>query len=173
MRRPKDLRASDTEPSGHQKAEYPAALHKYLLRRLRHRQDAQDLAQEAYLRFLQLPSSGVVRNSGAYLFRIAFNLITERRLRQDRSVVSCDSELMEQQADVAAPTPELIEQLEAQQRLEKILGQVPVNYRRVLLMSKCDGLSNEEIAKRLGVTPDSVVRYLGRAMAFARRAQWE
>src|SRR5262245_14418283 len=95
-----ELQARETGHSGDQKAEYPAALHKYLLRRLRHRQDAQDLAQEAYLRFLQLPSAAAVRNSAAYLFRIAFNLITERQLRQDRSVVSCDSELLEQHADV-------------------------------------------------------------------------
>jgi RNA polymerase sigma factor (sigma-70 family) len=81
--------------------------------------------------------------------------------------------VVEAHADVPDETPELIEQLANQQRLEKILEQVPANYRRVLLMSKCDGLSNEEIAKSLGVTVDSVVRYLGRAMAFARRARWE
>lgn len=173
MQRSKGLIDGETELSAHPKAEYPAALHKYLMRRLRHRHDAQDLAQEAYLRFLQLPSSGAVRNPGAYLFRIAFNLMTEWRLRQDRSVVSCDSELMERRSDIPSDIPEPFGQLASQQTLEKVLEQVPVNYRRVLLMSKCDGLSNDEIAKRLGVTADSVARYLGRAIAFARRAQWE
>ena len=173
MHGPKDLVGGETSLSDAQKGEYPAALHRYLVRRLRNQHDAQDLAQEAYLRFLQLPNSGVVRNPGAYLFRIAFNLITEWRLRQDRSVVSCDSELMEQRGEVPAEAPGLAEQLETRQRLERVLQQVPVTYRRVLLMSKCDGLSNDDIAKALGVTTGSVARYLGRAMAFARRAQWE
>ena len=173
MRRPGDSIAGWTKLSENQKVEYPAALHKYLMRQLHNQHDAQDLAQEAYLRYLQLPSSGVVRNPGAYLFRIAFNLMTEWRLRQDRSVVSCDSELVERQEDVPAQTPEPMEQLASRQRLEKVLEQVPANYRRVLLMSKCDGLSNDEIAKVMSVSAGTVARYLGRAVAFARRAQWE
>ena len=173
MRRPKDFIAGWIKLSERQKVEYPAALHRYLMRQLHNRDDAQDLAQEAYLRFLQLPNSGVVRKPGAYLFRIAFNLMTEWRLRQDRSVVSCDSELVESQEEVPAETPDLEDQLASRQRLEKVLEQVPVNYRQVLLMSKCDGMSNDEIAKVLNVAPDTVARYLGRAVAFARRAQWD
>lgn len=173
MRRPKSSAADAGKLSEAQTAEYPAALHAYLVRQLRNRHDAQDLAQEAYLRYLQLPSAGVVRNPAAYLFRIAFNLMTEWRLRQDRSVVSCDSELMEQHAGAAAPATEPVEQLMSQERLEKVLEQIPLTYRRVLLMSKCDGLSHEEIAQSLQVSADTVVRYLGRALAFARRARWD
>jgi RNA polymerase sigma factor (sigma-70 family) len=173
MRRPKSSAADPGKLSETQTAEYPAALHAYLVRQLRNRHDAQDLAQEAYLRYLQLPSAGVVRNPAAYLFRIAFNLMTEWRLRQDRSVVSCDSELMEQHTGAAAPATEPVELLMSQERLEKVLEQIPLTYRRVLLMSKCDGLSHEEIAQSLQVSPDTVVRYLGRALAFARRARWD
>lgn len=174
MRRPRDLIAGIPKLSETQKVGYPAALHRYLMRRLRDKHDAQDLAQEAYLRYLQLPSSGAVRDPAAYLFKIAFNLISEWRLRRDRSVVSCDSELLDQQAaSVSVETPDMVDQLASRERLEKVLEQVPVTYRRVLLMSKCDGLSNAEIARSLNVTPDTVVRYLGRAMAFARRARWD
>lgn len=173
MRRPKSSAADPGKLSETQTAEYPAALHAYLVRQLRNRHDAQDLAQEAYLRYLQLPSAGVVRNPAAYLFRIAFNLMTEWRLRQDRSVVRCDSELMEQHTGAAAPATEPVEQLMSQERLEKVLEQIPLTYRRVLLMSKCDGLSHEEIAQSLQVSADTVVRYLGRALAFARRARWD
>jgi RNA polymerase sigma factor (sigma-70 family) len=160
-------------PSETQQAEYPAALHTYLVRQLRNRQDAQDLAQEAYVRYLQLPNSAAVRNPAAYLFRIAFNLMTEWRLRRDRSVVCYDSDLMEQHASAAAPAPGPVEQLLQRERLERVLEQIPLNYRRVLIMSKCDGLSNEEIAATLKVSAHTVVRYLGRAVAFARRARWD
>jgi RNA polymerase sigma factor (sigma-70 family) len=173
MHRRKGPARDPHELSGARTVEYPAALHAYLVRQLRNRHDAQDLAQEAYLRYLQLPSNGVVRNPAAYLFRIAFNLITEWRLRQDRSVVSCDSELMEQHTGPAAPAAEPVEQLLSQERLEKVLEQIPLTYRRVLLMSKCDGASNEEIAKSLNLTTSTVARYLGRALAFARRARWD
>jgi RNA polymerase sigma-70 factor (ECF subfamily) len=154
-------------------AEYPPELHSYLMRRLRNREDAQDLAQETYLRFLQLPDTGVVRNPAAYLFRIAFNLLTEWRHRKDRSVVNYDSDLLSKQPDPATSQPQPIEQLLSQEHLEKVLEQIPATYRRVLIMSKCEGLSNAQIAAALDVTPDTVMRYLGRAVAFARRAQWD
>lgn len=156
-----------------QAAEYPPQLHKYLIRRLRNREDAQDLAQETYLRFLQLPDPGVVRNPAAYLFRIAFNLMSEWRMRNDRSVVSCDSDMLARRSNLAADEPGPIDQLLSQEHLEKVLEQIPATYRRVLLMSKCDGLSNDQIAQRLNLTPETITRYLGRAMSFARRARWD
>jgi RNA polymerase sigma factor (sigma-70 family) len=152
---------------------YSGRLHRYLVKQLRNREDASDLAQEAYLRFLQLPDAGVVRKPSGYLFRIALNLITEWRWRRDRSAVTFDSDLAEKRSTVCADgAPDAFEQLINQERLEKILEQIPLTYRRVLLWSKCDGLTNAQIAEKLGVTPDTVVRYLARAIAFARKAQW-
>lgn len=153
---------------------YSPRLHRYLVRQLHNQEDASELAQEAYVRYLQIPDAGAVRQPSAYLFRIALNLISEWRLRRDRSVVTYDSELTDQQAlGTADGAPDAVEQLTSQQRLESVLEQIPIRYRQVLLMSKCDGLSNEEIAVRMNVTPETVVRYLVRAVAFARAARWD
>lgn len=174
MRRKGNVISSGPALADDPAAFYPADLHRYLLRQLRNREDAADLAQEAYMRYLQLPNTGVVRKPAAYLFRIAFNLMSEWRLRKDRSVVTTDSSLLERRAaEACAETPEPVEQLLSEERLEKVLERIPPNYRRVLLMSKCDGLTNEQIAKELGVTPETVSRYLGRAVSFARSARWD
>ncbi|MBS0421413.1 MAG: RNA polymerase sigma factor [Proteobacteria bacterium] len=151
-----------------------SVLHRYLLQQLRNQDDARDLAQEAYMRYLQVPDMSAVRDPGAYLFRIALNLISEWRLRRDRSAVTYDSELTDKVALYAADNaPDVFEQAASSERLQSILEQIPVTYRRALLMSKCEGLSNVEIAKRINVTPETVVRYLARAVAFARAARWE
>ncbi len=85
-----------------------------------------------------------------------------------------DSELAENRANLEADgTPGAFEQLVGGERLQRVLEQIPLKYRQVLLMNKCDGLTNPEIAQRLGVTPETVVRYLARAVAFARQAQWD
>jgi len=174
MKRPGHFGADDQALCDPRVAAYPAELHRYLVRQLRNREDAIDLAQEAYLRYLQLPNSSVVRNPGSYLFRIAFNLISEWRMRKDRSAVTCDSELVEQHVEGAvSETPEPMRQLLSRERLEKILEQIPASYRRVLLLSKCDGMTNAQIAETMNVSPETVARYLGRAVAFARRAQWD
>jgi RNA polymerase sigma factor (sigma-70 family) len=167
-----DERSDGLDPAGPD-ALYNNHLHRYLMRQLRNRDDASDLAQEAYLRYLQLPDAGVVRKPSGYLFRIAFNLISEWRLRRDRSAVTFNSELADKRSSVwPDATPDAFEQLITREHLEKILEQIPLNYRRVLLMSKCDGLTNSQIAEKLSITPDTVVRYLARATAFARKAQW-
>lgn len=161
---------------GHDAAEpaYSPTLHRYLVRQLRNREAASDLAQEAYVRYLQLPDVSAIRKPSDYLFRIALNLISEWRLRRDRSTVTYDSELAEQRSiSFADAAPDALEQLVSQEQLERVLGRVPANYRRVLLMSKCDGLSHAEIAERINVTPETVVRYLVRAVAFARKARWD
>ena len=54
-----------------------------------------------------------------------------------------------------------------------MLEQIPITYRRVLIMSKCEGLTNAQIAERLKIAPDSVLKYLARGTAYARRAQWD
>ena len=81
------------DPAGPDAQQYRSDLHRYLMRRLRSSEDARDLAQEAYLRYLQLPDHGAVRKPSGYLFRIAVNLIYEWRLRRDRSAVTYNSEL--------------------------------------------------------------------------------
>jgi len=153
---------------------YSPALHRYLIARLRSREDAADLAQEAYLRYLQLRDASVVRKPSGYLFRIAFNLISEWRLRRDRSPVSFDSDLAEKRSkDRSDPGADTLERLVSRERLEQVLVQIPVTYRRVLLMSKCDGMTSPQIAEVLHLTPETVDRYLVRATAFARRARWD
>lgn len=154
--------------------DYSPHLHRYLMRQLHNHDDASELVQEAYVRYLQIPDATAVRQPSAYLFRIALNLISEWRLRRDRSVVTYDSDLADRRSLAAADeTPDAVEQLTNQERLAKVLEQVPLRYRQVLLMSKCDGLSNVQIAERMNVTPETVVRYLVRAVAFARAARWD
>ena len=87
LEKPHDTPSAAADTNGADAA-YTRHLHRFLVGRLRNREDAGDLAQEAYLRYLQLPDSSVVRKPSDYLFRIAFNLISEWRLRRDRSAVT-------------------------------------------------------------------------------------
>jgi len=51
--------------------------------------------------------------------------------------------------------------------------QVPPGYRKVLIMSKRDGMSSAQIADTLGLSQRSVEKYLARALAYARLAVWK
>src|SRR5437879_13477288 len=63
-----------------------AALHgrqllRFFVSRLRSSGDAQDLAQEVYLRLLRLDRPDLIRSPEAYLFTIAANIAREHALR--------------------------------------------------------------------------------------------
>src|SRR5690242_21867578 len=59
-------------------AEHNRALIRFLRTRVRSDQEARDVAQEAYVRLLQLDQVQTVSFLRAYLFRIALNIATDR-----------------------------------------------------------------------------------------------
>src|SRR5687768_4199787 len=61
--------------------EWHGDLVKFLARRTATQADAQDLAQEVYLRLLRVDRLDLVRQPRSYLLRIAANLLHEWRLK--------------------------------------------------------------------------------------------
>jgi RNA polymerase sigma-70 factor (ECF subfamily) len=153
--------------------QYYTELHRFLVRRLRSSQQAQDLAQEAYLRLLRVARAELVRQPRAYLYRIAVNLVSEFRLRAQREPITYDSSTLEELAETAVTelAGEAEQALEAQQ-IEGFLEQLPPLYRAILLLRKRDGLSYQEIAQQLDISVHTVKKYLARAVAKCRHARW-
>src|SRR5262245_32725797 len=92
--------------------QFRAGLHRYLLRRLRSAENAQDLAQEVYLRLLRFSDRKLVQHPEAYVYRVAFNVLCEFKLHEKRDPVSFDSDavalLAEQIPDDIAPPDEIL-----------------------------------------------------------------
>src|SRR5689334_14004278 len=155
--------------------QYHAGLHRFLMRRLRSAHNAQDLAQETYLRLLRMDNHELVRKPQAYLYRIASNLVYEFKLRERNDPVAFDSEALERAAE-SAPSVTVIDSSEAvgcAQQLGSVLGQLPPLYRAVFVLRKRDGMSYPEIARTLGISVHTVKKYLARAVAQCRCARWD
>jgi len=152
---------------------YHADLHRFLMRRLRSAQHAQDLAQEAYLRLLRVERADLVRQPRAYLYRIAANLVSEFRLREQREPVAYDSELLEEAARRAdaSSIEEHGEQLADVQEVESLMRGWPPLYQAIFVLRKRDGLSYQEIAEELDISIHTVKKYLARALAMCRHAR--
>jgi len=147
-----------------------------LAKRVRGNQDIEDLVQYVYQRFLQSPQHELVRQPEAYLYRIAANVINERSLHNEREIITYDSETLietaDQSIDTFAAKDEVGDRLARREQLQRILAQVPVKYRVVFLLSTRDGLTCSEIARELRITPQSAKKYLSRAFAYCRSADW-
>src|SRR5687767_9427630 len=68
-------------------------LVKFLKRRIATPADAQDLAQEVYLRLLRVERLDLVQQPRSYLLRIAANLLHEWRLKARQTRVHASDEL--------------------------------------------------------------------------------
>jgi RNA polymerase sigma factor (sigma-70 family) len=145
-------------------------LYRYLLRQLRNTQDAEDLAQEVYLRLLRHTDLKQVRSPQAYLYRIAFNVLWE--FRERGSDVTFDSLVAEQAAERVAdeaPLPEdTYDDTLRRNRLEKAVAELPPRQRAALRLALRPGLSHAQIASMLGISVSTTRNLIYKAIAHCR-----
>jgi RNA polymerase sigma factor (sigma-70 family) len=143
------------------------ALVRFLRIRLRSEQEARDIAQEAYVRMLQLDRPGTVSFLKAYLFKTASNLATDRMRRiAVRSTLDVDPFL-----GMRPSTPPPDSATAARQEVELIrrfLDEVDEKPRQAFLLHKFADLSLEEVAARMGVTERMVRNYVVQALTHCR-----
>jgi len=148
--------------------EHNQTLVSFLALRLRSVHEAREVAQEAYVRLLELERRNASSFLHAYLFRIASNLAIDRVRRRMTESRFTQQEIFELFAD---PNDDLERSFIAREdlhRLSGILQELPDPVREAFLLFRLDGLSQEEIAAQLGVTDRMVRKYITRALIHCR-----
>jgi RNA polymerase sigma-70 factor (ECF subfamily) len=124
-------------------------------RRTANRDDAEDAAQEAFVRLLDANPS----NPRAWLYTVASNLARDRSRRVSRQA----SLIRAYEVDEVAEDPDVeLMQAERRRTVQVVLGRLPPRDQRLLLLHH-GGASYREIAQALGVAPGSVGSLLTRA----------
>lgn len=124
-------------------------VYAFILRRVRERQVAEDLTSDVFHKALTaLPNfnwRGVP--FGAWLFRIAKNVISDQWRKSSREVVEDPPEAVDE------VSPEQTEQIA---QLFRMVAQLPEDQRRVIGMRFAEGKSIKEIAQELGRSEGAV-----------------
>ena len=142
-------------------------LLRQIARYLVDRQQAEDLAQEVYLRLLRVDDDAIIREPRAFALRVAANVAHEwRSLARNRYPHSSDA--VDLLADEADPV-ENVARNERIKRLEAALQQLSPNRRAVLIMHRRDKKSREEIAGTMGISVGMVKKHLVKALAVCRQ----
>jgi RNA polymerase sigma-70 factor, ECF subfamily len=141
----------------------------YVIRRVSHRQTAEDLTSQVFLKVVEaLPRRRNDGPFGAWVFRIATNtLIDHYRVASRRP-----SEALEEVEAVASGDAQPDEVAEARLQfgmIEKILAELPERDRRIVGLKFFGGLSNREIAEVEGIAENNAGVVVHRALEKIRK----
>jgi RNA polymerase sigma factor (sigma-70 family) len=135
------------------------------------RDNASDLAQEAFLRVLTHGAVAEIADPPAYLRRTASNLATDfaRRQKTETKFFVPDDTPHETPSDEALPDQRL-EHSERSRLLASAIDSLPPRCRQVFVMRMHENIPQDEIARRLGITRNMVDRHMRIAIERCRLA---
>lgn len=142
-----------------------AMLLQFLRHNWRDESDVEDLLHDIYVRVYDAAQKEIPKNTKAYLFQAARNLIANRV--RDRKVVPMDAVADLDALGIAIDTPGPDQVLAARdelRRLKEAIEALPPRYRDVVVLRRIRNLSRKEIALRLNLSEASVSVYLTEGM---------
>jgi RNA polymerase sigma factor (sigma-70 family) len=125
-----------------------------------------DVVQETYAILASMERVDHIRNSRTYLFEVAKSDVRQA-LRRSR-VVTIDSFMNADVMDIPenAPSPERVAaDREELRHVSAAIGDLPVRCREVFTLRKLQGLSQREVANRLGIAESTVEKHMIKALA--------
>ncbi len=138
---------------------------------VRDRMSAEDVVQEAYLRFVGRTEAQVDEPVN-YLYRIVRNLALDarRRLVREGRVLERDADGAGDLAVDDAPTPEAVTAARADlKRLIEAMEALPERNRTALEMHRFGGYKLREIGEHLGISTSAAHELVADSIAFCRK----
>ena len=146
--------------------EHNESLVRFLAVRLRSRQDAKEVAQEAYVRLLSLDNPSAISFLRAFLFKTAANLAVDR-MRSHGRRQRYDDTAFDDFQEWPAPDREAIGR-QSLEIIQQLLLELPPKCRNAVLLNRIHGLDPSEIAERMGMSERTIRHYILRALVYFR-----
>src|SRR5579863_879679 len=146
------------------------ALLNLLCSKLHSTADAKDVAQEAYVRLLQLDCPATISHLRGWVFKTALNLATDR-LRERTRRARDEHFLCFHTEPAEAPSTEWL-WIERQdwEQLQREVQRLPPKCREAFTLVEFEGQTVPEVAARLGVKPNTVYQLVKRAYEHLAKA---
>ena len=127
--------------------------------------DVEDLLQESYLRLIRAKEQNPIRCVKALLFAIARNAVCDavREKLSNREFSSTEMEALPV-LDDGTNVIELVSQKQEHALLAEAIRALPERCREVLLLRKIQGISQRDIAAKLGISENTVESLVSRGL---------
>ncbi len=139
------------------------SLRAYLRRSLASHNDVDDVVQDSYLKLWKSRAAGLVRSPKAFLFTIARN--TALDLKRRRDVARAEPITETAPMAVLEDNPGVVDLVSRRQELallDEAIRTLPERCQQVFLLRKIQGLTQREIAARLGISENTVESLVGK-----------
>jgi RNA polymerase sigma-70 factor (ECF subfamily) len=157
-------REGDVQAFGDLVEIHQGGVYNVCLRLMGERREAEDLAQEAFIRAYQrLHLYDSARPFGPWVRRVAANLCLNRLEAQKRLELPLDNGLEEMVPEVKPGPESHLETAERGRALRRAVLDLPAAYRVVIELRHFEEMSYEEIADRLKIPLSDVKSHLFRA----------
>jgi RNA polymerase sigma-70 factor (ECF subfamily) len=149
---------------------YNNKVYAFSLRNLKNKEDAESVVQEVFVNlWTDREKLKEVKNLEAWIFMICFNTIRKhfRQLMREKKHLQKFAAYSFEDGNTTVTETEYNDLLE---KAEKIIDRLPDRQKTIFLLSKKEGLSNDEISYRLNVTKKTVENYLTTAKSVIKKA---
>jgi RNA polymerase sigma-70 factor (ECF subfamily) len=134
--------------------------------------DVEDIVQETYVRACQIERKGVIKAPRSYLYRVARNLALDYVKCADNSLTDNVASMDDGQEERALLSAEMLadevyEQASTNEEFALFcdaVRQLPIQCRRVFVLRKVYGYSQNEIAQEMNVTASTVEKHIAKGM---------
>lgn len=126
----------------------------------------EDIVQDAFITYWERIQAGGREPDSprSYLFRMVHNRCIDILRTEGPGSVFDENRLTEE-----SPDEEIVDRSFIWARLWTAIDKLPAKRREILLLSKRDGLSHAEIARRMGISENTVHNQLTKAMQTLRK----
>jgi RNA polymerase sigma-70 factor (ECF subfamily) len=124
-----------------------------------------DVVQEAYAILAGLPSVAQIHNPRAYLFQVAQTVIHQRLRRAAIVRIDAVEEIEALRILDDEPSAEqLVSDRQELRQVAMLIASLPPKCREAFLLRKVEGLSQREIARRMGVSEGTVEKHIAKGV---------
>lgn len=147
--------------------EHNRALVGFVYARLKSEQEAREIAQEAYVKLLQLDAPEAASFLRAYLFRIAENLAFDR-LRQRRSRGRLDTLISFEELNLEASAERAAIARQELALIEQAVSELPSKCQEAFRQHRLADMPIGDVARRMNVSDRMVRKHVARALVYIR-----
>ena len=148
---------------------YCKKLYGFVLRYIKVEADAEEIVQEVFVKIWESRSKlNTFSSFDSFVFTIAYNTsISLLRKRANEKKYIAHLQSLQQILDA----PEVINELqfkELDEKLNKLLDKLTPRQKEIFKLSREDGLSHDEIAKKLNISVNTVKKHMVNTLAFLK-----